>query len=79
MWLEDNWDHHFLVYELDPLAKALQAIDPTVVVVPFNPTAENIAIHLVEVIAPQLLEGTGVTLVECIVDETRKCSASYAL
>jgi 6-pyruvoyltetrahydropterin/6-carboxytetrahydropterin synthase len=79
MWLEDNWDHHFLVYEFDPLAKALQAIDPTVVVVPFNPTAENIAIHLVEVIGPQLLKDTGVTLVECIVDETRKCSASYAL
>ena len=79
MWLEDNWDHHFLVYELDPLAFALRAIDPTVVVVPFNPTAENIAIHLVENIAPELLAGTGVTLVECIVEETRKCSASYSI
>lgn len=79
MWLENNWDHHFIIYELDPLVTALKGIDPTVVVVPFNPTAENIAIHLVNVVGPELLEGTGVKLVECIVDETRKCSASFAL
>jgi 6-pyruvoyltetrahydropterin/6-carboxytetrahydropterin synthase len=79
MWLEDNWDHHFLVYTLDPLAAALKGIDPTVVEVPFNPTAENIAIHLVKVVAPELLKDTGVTLVECIVDETRKCSASFSI
>lgn len=79
MWLEDTWDHHFLIYTQDPLRDALLALDPTVVVVPFNPTAENIAIHLVDVIAPQLLKDTGVTLVECIVEETRKCSASYSI
>jgi 6-pyruvoyltetrahydropterin/6-carboxytetrahydropterin synthase len=61
------------------LAAALKGIDPTVVEVPFNPTAENIAIHLVKVVAPELLKDTGVTLVECIVDETRKCSASFSL
>jgi 6-pyruvoyltetrahydropterin/6-carboxytetrahydropterin synthase len=79
MWLEDTWDHHFLIYTQDPLRDALLALDPTVVVVPFNPTAENIAIHLVDVIAPQLLKDTGITLVECIVEETRKCSASYSI
>lgn len=79
MWLEDTWDHHFLIWEQDPLKNVLKDLDPTVVVVPFNPTAENIAIHLVEEIAPKLLEGTGVTLVECIVEETRKCSASYSI
>lgn len=79
MWLEDTWDHHFLIWEQDPLKNVLKDIDPTVVVVPFNPTAENIAIHLVENIAPELLAGTGVTLVECIVEETRKCSASYSI
>lgn len=79
MWLEDTWDHHFLIWEQDPLKNVLKDLDPTVVVVPFNPTAENIAIHLVENIAPELLAGTGVTLVECIVEETRKCSASYSI
>jgi 6-pyruvoyltetrahydropterin/6-carboxytetrahydropterin synthase len=76
-WLEAEWDHRFLVYQEDPLAVTLAAIDPTVVAVPFNPTAENIAEHVVEVVAPRLLAGSGVRLVRCEVGETRKCSASY--
>ncbi|ARB11179.1 putative queuosine biosynthesis protein QueD [Pseudomonas phage JG054] len=77
MWLEDNWDHKTLIWENDPWAKVLPEIDPTIVIVPFNPTAENIAQHLVEVIGPQQLEGTGIKLVHCDVEETRKCSASF--
>ena len=77
MWLEDNWDHKTLIWENDPWAKVLPEIDPTIVIVPFNPTAENIAQHLVEVIGPQQLAGTGIKLVHCDVEETRKCSASF--
>jgi 6-pyruvoyltetrahydropterin/6-carboxytetrahydropterin synthase len=77
MWLEDNWDHKTLIWKNDPWAKVLPEIDPTIVIVPFNPTAENIAQHLVEVIGPQQLAGTGIKLVHCDVEETRKCSASF--
>ena len=77
MWLEDHWDHKTLIWENDPWAKVLPEIDPTIVIVPFNPTAENIAQHLVEVIGPQQLAGTGIKLVHCDVEETRKCSASF--
>lgn len=77
MWLEDEWDHKTLIWENDPWAKVLPNIDPTIVIVPFNPTAENIAQHLVEVIGPQQLAGTGIKLVHCDVEETRKCSASF--
>lgn len=77
MWLEDQWDHKTLIWENDPWAKVLPEIDPTIVIVPFNPTAENIAQHLVEVIGPQQLAGTGIRLVHCDVEETRKCSASF--
>lgn len=77
MWLEDNWDHKTLIWENDPWAKVLPEIDPTIVIVSFNPTAENIAQHLVEVIGPQQLAGTGIKLVHCDVEETRKCSASF--
>ena len=77
MWLEDNWDHKTLIWGNDPWAKVLPEIDPTIVIVPFNPTAENIAQHLVEVIGPQQLSGTGIKLVHCDVEETRKCSASF--
>lgn len=79
MWLEDNWDHKTLIFEGDPWAQQLPAIDPTVVIVPFVPTAENMAQYLVDVIGPQQLQGTGVTLIECIVEETRKCMATYSL
>lgn len=77
MWLEDEWDHKTLIWENDPWAKVLPGIDPTIVIVPFNPTAENIAQYLVEVVGPQQLQGTGIKLVHCDVEETRKCSASF--
>lgn len=77
MWVEEHWDHKTLIWENDPWAKVLQAIDPTIVIVPFNPTAENIAQYLVEVVGPQQLKGTGIKLVHCDVEETRKCSASF--
>jgi 6-pyruvoyltetrahydropterin/6-carboxytetrahydropterin synthase len=93
MWLEENWDHKFLAWSQDPLmhsicnsldregqgigAKAADMLFGSIVVVPFNPTAENMARHLVEVIGPMQLENTGIALVRCEVEETRKCSASY--
>jgi len=77
MWLEDNWDHHMLIWSEDPLLEQLRAIDPTVVEVPFNPTAENMARCLVEYVGPMQLADTGVYLASCRVEETRKCAASY--
>lgn len=76
MWLEDNWDHKFLLWQDDPWSKIFPEIDPTTVIVPFNPTAENIADHLVNVVAPMQLKGTGARLIKCTVEETRKCAAS---
>jgi 6-pyruvoyltetrahydropterin/6-carboxytetrahydropterin synthase len=78
MWLEDHYDHRMLIWENDPLLATLQQLDPEgIKSVPFNPTAENLAKHMVEVIAPAQLQGTGCTLIHCRVEETRKCSASY--
>lgn len=77
MWIENIWDHHFLVSAADPLSSYLLDLDPTVVVVPFNPTAENMAQYLVEAVGPTELQGTGVKLVEVKIEETRKCFASY--
>lgn len=44
---------------------------------PFNPTAENLAQYMVEVIGPQLLDEHGVELVECRIEETSKCHVEY--
>ena len=78
-WLEVNWDHRLLIWEQDPMLPTLKAIDPSVVTLPFNPTAENLAEHLVLVIGPLQLAGSGVRLCKVILEETRKCEASYDL
>lgn len=76
-WLEQQWDHRLLLWEADPLLTPLQSLDPSVIAVPFNPTAENIAQYLVEVVGPQQLSRTGIRLSSVTVEETRKCSAYY--
>lgn len=86
-WLESVWDHRFLLWEEDPHAARMKEMDPTgVVIVSFNPTAEQMAEYLVNVVAPTLFnteEFVGcyghVVLEECTIEETRKCSATYKL
>lgn len=77
LWLEENWDHRCLIWQEDPWLQPLRELDPSVVAVPFNPTAENMAQWLVEVVGPLQLEGTGATLLSVRIEETRKCAASY--
>ena len=89
MWLEYNWDHRFIAWEEDHLIKfindpsfmnednELRILNESFVFVPFNPTAENMAQYLVDVIGPQQLNGTGITLTSVTIEETRKCSVTY--
>lgn len=79
VWLEQHWDHKMLIWEEDPISQELKKIDPSVVLVHFNPTAENIAIHFLEKIAPVLLFGYGCKLVSLTIEETRKCSVTYGI
>lgn len=79
MWLEDNWDHRFLLDAGDPWLETMRQMDESVVALPVNPTCENLAAYLLTVVGPQRLEGTGVRLVEVVVEETRKCSARASL
>ncbi len=74
MWLEDNWDHRFLIWKDDPLHSYLVDIDATVIVTDFNPTAENMALYILNVMAPSQLADTGCRLLSVKVEETRKCS-----
>ena len=89
MWLEDNWDHRFLMWDQDhalwPIKNTPrdhpevdEALDG-IVIIPFNPTAELMAQYLLDVIGPRQLAGTGVRLVSVTIDETRKCSAEAVL
>lgn len=79
-WLEREWDHKFLVWNQDPMRTTLVHLDPEgVVEVPFNPTAENMADYLLNVIGPRQLAGTSARLIEVRIDETAKCSATALL
>lgn len=79
-WLEHHLDHKFLIWEKDELLQQLLEVhEESLVIVPFNPTAENIAKYLVEVIGPKQLADTTAKLVSCKVEETSKCSASYSI
>lgn len=49
----------------------------SVVSLPFNPTAENLAAHMVNVVGPMLLDEHGVELVSCTIEETSKCHVEY--
>ena len=57
----------------------LKAFNDSLVSLPFNPTAENLAAYMVNVIGPQLLDEHGVQLVECTIEETSKCHVNYSL
>lgn len=74
-WLEENWDHKFVVYEKDPYAEQLKKIDPQgVVIVDFNPTAENLGNYLLNTVGPRQLRDTNAVLTSVSIEETRKCS-----
>lgn len=78
-WLEEHWDHKMLLWAKDPMYAYVKDIDPTTVRVPFNPTAENLAKHMVEVIAPALFKHHKIDCIlsKCKIGETEKCSATY--
>jgi 6-pyruvoyltetrahydropterin/6-carboxytetrahydropterin synthase len=79
-WLEENWDHKFLMWEHDQLISSMKNLVPNdIVETPFNPTAENMAQYLCEEVAVEQLAGTGCVLVKCEIEETRKCRASYEI
>jgi 6-pyruvoyltetrahydropterin/6-carboxytetrahydropterin synthase len=76
-WVEDNWDHKFLICKDDPLSLCCLE-DLGIVVLPFNPTAELLAKYLVEFVGPFVLP-QNIFLVKVKFEETRKCSASFIL
>lgn len=78
-WLETHWDHKFLVNELDPRAMDLKYLDPSgVVLLGWNPTAENMAEFLLKELGPKILPAH-VELVWVKIEETYKCSVEAEL
>ncbi|MCE3017354.1 MAG: 6-pyruvoyl trahydropterin synthase family protein [Pirellula sp.] len=76
-WLDENWDHSFLVLDQDDNAiEALRMVKPSrLFLMPYNPTAENMARYLLEEVCPKILEDTGATATRVRIWETDE---SYA-
>jgi 6-pyruvoyltetrahydropterin/6-carboxytetrahydropterin synthase len=80
-WLDEHWDHSFLINRADHNAiEALQQVVPSrFFVMPYNPTAENMARYLLEEVCPQLLAGTGGRAVRVRIWETEDSYAEAAV
>lgn len=79
MWVETHWDHKTLLWGKDPLWQSLKEQDfEGIVLVPFNPTAENMAEYLLRQVGPAVLP-KNVVLTEVVIEETMKCRVSAKL
>lgn len=76
-WIEENWDHGFIVWAED--AEAVRAVKQIsgqkLYLCPANPTAENMALELLTKVAPMVLRGTKVTVTKVVLWETENCFA----
>jgi 6-pyruvoyltetrahydropterin/6-carboxytetrahydropterin synthase len=61
-WLDDHWDHAFILFADDSEAiAAVRLSTPSkLFLLPWNPTAENMARYLLEVVCPGVLADLGV-------------------
>jgi len=79
-WIDEFFDHQFILMRRDmELREALDAIDAPYYHLPYNPTAENIALFLLKEVAPERLTNTGVTVYKVVVWETPNCFAEVTL
>ena len=76
-WLDQNWDHSFLVAHDDQVIRTfLEANGFRHYLMNSNPTAENLAQHLLVDVCPNLFCGTRVSITEVRIHETPNCVAT---
>ena len=80
-WIDLWWDHTLLIYKLDPNLKHLQLCEAykPIFVTEWNPTAENMAAHLLNVVCPTALAGTGVVVKKIRLYETTNCYVEVSI
>lgn len=83
-WIDNNWDHGMLLWDQDHQAiQALTSLEKNrVYLLPYNPTAENMARYLICKVAPQLvsqIDGYDVHVSKVIVWETENSAAEVTL
>lgn len=82
-WIDDNWDHNFIVNKQDHGAvSGLSSIGTKkkIYLLEYNPTAENMVFYLGNKIIPFLFKDySGINLVNLRLYETPNCWADYSL
>ena len=85
-WIEHFWDHGFILSAED--VEALEIIqyfpvrpfeEQKLYIMDDNPTAENMARHLLKKVAPKLFGGEGIRIVSVRIWETENCYAEASL
>jgi 6-pyruvoyltetrahydropterin/6-carboxytetrahydropterin synthase len=73
-WIDENWDHAFLLSELDENGiQAIKSVVPTkYYLLPFNPTAENMATYLLDQVCPRLFVELNILATKVIIWETEE-------
>lgn len=74
-WIDEHWDHAMIIWGYDPDRELIQKCSgfKKPFILPKNPTAENMALHLINDVCPYLLEGTGVKVSKIRLYETSNC------
>lgn len=80
-WLDEHWDHGFLLSHEDANGiAAVKMVEPgRFFILPYNPTAENMARYLLEEVCPKLLDDTSVTATKVVIWETDESCAEASL
>jgi 6-pyruvoyltetrahydropterin/6-carboxytetrahydropterin synthase len=80
-WIDENWDHGFLLNQRDENGiAAARMVEPSkYFILPYNPTAENMARYLLDEVCPMLLDGTGVRTVKVVIWETEDSFAEASV
>jgi len=80
-WTDANWDHTFILWEKDDNGlAAIRSSEPhRIYELKNNPTAENMAVHFLEEICPQILEGTGATAYKVRLWESEETCAEVSI
>ncbi len=80
-WIDAHWDHTAILYDKDAElgANIRQVTGQKIYFMPANPTAENMAAHLLHDICPTLFTGTDVRCTKIRLWETVNCYADAEL
>jgi len=80
-WLDENWDHGFVLNKDDENGlAAVKIVEPCrYFELPYNPTSENMATYLLREVCPKLLVGKGVTATKVVLWESDESFAEASL